>query len=493
MAKIPDKLTIARLAARQKMPYLTSLVMNLHPVCRPGLGTVCVDQYGRLYYDPVFLDTAPDEDLAFITLHEALHVFLRHPERLKEARGEPNGKELSGIAVDLAVNSMLVQGGLSCPQDGLMPGQYDLPEGLCCEEYYDLLQRNSKQDEPPPEQGGQQQQGQEQEGDDGGEGQDQEGEEQGQSSLQEGDEPQEGEGEGGEPSSDQADPGEDDGEGQPEPQAGGGGMAPDEEYNGPQPDRTRGEGGSSHNGQPKPWECPPPDPKADSDENPPGYDKGEQEILREQVAKAIEDYERQRGRGSVPGGLRREAKELLHPTVDPAQQLAAKVRFALTSTSGFGDFSFRRPPRRRPPGGAILPVHQQPLPQVAVVVDTSGSMDQRDLGLALGTIAKVLKRLPNPRGVRVLTGDTQVESARQVFRPDQVALVGGGGTDMRELIRAAMEERPSPNVVLVVTDGYTPWPHEPVRARVLACLTRQAVKDGVPSWIETVVLRPEED
>ncbi len=107
-------------------------------------------------------------------------------------------------------------------------------------------------------------------------------------------------------------------------------------------------------------------------------------------------------------------------------------------------------------------------------------------------IGNALRSLPNPRGLRVLAGDTAVACAKNFFRPEQVELAGGGGTDMSALIVAASEERPAPKAILVATDGYTGWPREPVGPRVVACLTQARTADSVPEWIETVVRNPEE-
>ena len=172
-------------------------------------------------------------------------------------------------------------------------------------------------------------------------------------------------------------------------------------------------------------------------------------------------------------------------------KLESKVRFAVSATFGYGDFTYRKPSRRQPPGGALLPRHQRPIPRVLVIADTSGSMGERDLGLALGVIARVLRKLPDPRGVEVWTGDTQVGSAQRVFRPEQVRLVGGGGTDMAVMIQGAMELPRPPDVILVATDGYTPWPKHPVKAKVVACFTTKAAAHRAPQWIEKVILQQE--
>ena len=70
----------------------------------------------------------------------------------------------------------------------------------------------------------------------------------------------------------------------------------------------------------------------------------------------------------------------------------------------------------------------------------------------------------------MLAGDTAVQTANNVFRPEQVELTGGGGTDMDRLIVAAAEERPAPKAILVVTDGYTG----------LAAEARRPARHGLP-------------
>jgi len=527
--RIPDQLTIARLRARQTMPYFTGMVMSLHPVERPGIGTMAVDKHGRLYWDPKYLEQTSDEELPTTVLHEVLHLYLRHHSRLLEALEDPLRARCAELAKELAVNTSLAESGLEIPEGWVMPQRFQtkagtpFPRGASTEQYYDLLldalqpdpTENPGEDEQESGAAGaddHQQQGDTGEDTSGGAGQgaddpsaedangeasqdgedagsaaqddpkcQQTGQEAGQPPDPGGDQSTESESQGG---GDQA------GEDRPGGSEGAGDDAGQEDHGdeAPKPiDRSQGQGGSSHDGHQRSWELPPPDP-SDQD-SPPGYDPGELEILVERTAHEIEEAEK--SRGNVPAGLAREAKRILHPTVDPVRQLESKARFAVSATFGYGDFSYRKPSRRQPPGGALLPRHQRPLPRVLVIADTSGSMGQRDLGLALGVIARVLRKLPDPRGVEVWTGDTQVGSAQRVFRPEQIQLVGGGGTDMAAMIQEAVELPRPPDVILVATDGYTPWPEHPVKARVVACFTTQRAAHRAPHWIEKVVLQPE--
>ena len=91
--------------------------------------------------------------------------------------------------------------------------------------------------------------------------------------------------------------------------------------------------GAPHD-EPRPWEDGPP-----SQEHP-GLAEHDHNLVEAAVAKAIEQYQQQRGRGSVPGGFAPAAADMLHPKVDPARELLAKVKYAVGCTSGFGDFAF---------------------------------------------------------------------------------------------------------------------------------------------------------
>ena len=75
-----------------------------------------------------------------------------------------------------------------------------------------------------------------------------------------------------------------------------------------------------------------------------------------------------------------------------------------------------------------------------------------------------------------------------MFSPKNVELAGGGGTDMRVLIVAAAEQKPKPDLIVVCTDGYTPWPAAPIGVPVVACITREQSLANVPKWIDAVAL-----
>jgi len=203
--------------------------------------------------------------------------------------------------------------------------------------------------------------------------------------------------------------------------------------------------------------------------------------------------------GRVPAGWARWAEKILPSKVDWRRVLAAEVRWGVERAAGMVDYSYRKPSRRAEAvPGVIFPILQQPIPDVAVVCDTSGSMTAGQFGRALVEIESLLQRAGlRDKQVRVLVCDVDVKSVRRVSRASQVELVGGGGTDMAAGIARALALRPRPSVVVVLTDGWTPWPAQPVRgARVIVALIKPTGGNAhrlidrepppPPSWARTV-------
>jgi predicted metal-dependent peptidase len=209
------------------------------------------------------------------------------------------------------------------------------------------------------------------------------------------------------------------------------------------------------------------------------------DLLRRQVAQEVIAHGQQPG--TVPAGLLRWAEAVLHPKVNWRTLLAAELRRAVAEVAGAVDYSYRRPSRRSAVAGpVVLPALRRPVPEVAVVCDTSGSMTEDLLAAALAEVEGLLRSLGLARQVRVLACDTAVAPAQRVTSARQVQLVGGGGTDMGAGIAAAVALRPRPAVTVVLTDGYTPWPPSaPKGTRVVVGLLGQGAP-AAPPWARAV-------
>ena len=167
------------------------------------------------------------------------------------------------------------------------------------------------------------------------------------------------------------------------------------------------------------------------------------DLLRRQVAQDVIAHGKQPG--TVPAGLLRWAEEFLSPKVNWRVLLAAELRRAVAEVSGAVDYSYRRPSRRSAVAGqVVLPALRRPVPEVAVVCDTSGSMTADLLAMVLAEVEGLLRTLGLARQVRVLACDTAVGPAQRVNSARQVQLTGGGGTDMGAGIRRRPRCGPGP-------------------------------------------------
>ncbi len=225
-------------------------------------------------------------------------------------------------------------------------------------------------------------------------------------------------------------------------------------------------------------------------DGPGGLPDWQADLLRRQVAQEVITHGKLAG--DVPAGMLRWAEEILSPRVNWRKVLAAELRRAVFEVSGAVDYSYRRPSRRSAVAGSVvLPALRRPVPEVAVVCDTSGSMTAGLLAMVLAEVEGLLQALGLARQVRVLACDTAVAPAQRVSSARQVQLVGGGGTNMGAGLLAAAALRPRPAVTVVLTDGYTPWPAAPPKGiRVVVGLLGTRAPDA-PPWARAVRVESE--
>lgn len=135
-----------------------------------------------------------------------------------------------------------------------------------------------------------------------------------------------------------------------------------------------------------------------------------------------------------------------------------------------------------------------------MVIDTSGSVSDAELGSAILEVAAIGRSVGGRRDlVTVLPCDAAAGVAYPLCRAEGIPLVGGGGTDLRAGFAKAL--RSSPDVIVVLTDGQTPWPDRRPSCRTVVGLfprpkAAQAsdednpdyVPDAPPDWARVVVI-----
>lgn len=224
----------------------------------------------------------------------------------------------------------------------------------------------------------------------------------------------------------------------------------------------------------------------------PPLDAAAADLVRRRVADDVREHIESKGRGTIPAATARWANDVLTPPTIPWQRLLrAAVRRAVADRAGRVNYTYSRPSRRRLPR-IIKPAMRAPTVNVSIVVDTSGSMSPADLTAAMSEINGVLSANGIDRHhLRLLSCDAAATTARPLRSIHDVTLTGGGGTDMRVGITAASATRPAPDVIIVLTDGGTPWPDTPTRASLI-CAIIGPHHTGTPDWATTVHIEPAE-
>lgn len=148
--------------------------------------------------------------------------------------------------------------------------------------------------------------------------------------------------------------------------------------------------------------------------------------------------------------------------IRPAVSAKDMLKFAIRRSSesrhhGYDDSTYMKPGRRPGFNGFLRPSYYSPGMNICVIIDTSGSMTDEERQIGVGVVESALKELDCDM-VRVICGDTQIISNDMVRNASQVKPIGNGGTDMRDIYYDAIRLKPKPDVVILVTDGDTPWP-----------------------------------
>ncbi|MDP9849557.1 DUF2201 family putative metallopeptidase [Streptosporangium lutulentum] len=229
-----------------------------------------------------------------------------------------------------------------------------------------------------------------------------------------------------------------------------------------------------------------------------GLSPQERDAVRFRVAEGITARP-----GNVPHGWRRWVEEAFHPPQPWRELLGAAVRSAASGPGAGEDYIYGRPSRRSAGlPGVVLPSLRRRPPRVSVVIDTSGSVSDAELGSALLEVAAIVRVLGGRRDlVSVLSCDVAARVVHPLCRAEGIPLVGGGGTDLRTGFATALRARPRPDVIVMLTDGQTPWPSARPPCRTVVGLFPRGrgprtwdeddpdyVPDAPPEWARVVVI-----
>jgi len=154
--------------------------------------------------------------------------------------------------------------------------------------------------------------------------------------------------------------------------------------------------------------------------------------------------------GKLPGHLQTLIEKALAPKVDWKMTLARFLR-----ANNKSDFTWIKPNRRFISRGLYLPaLHTPCLEEIAVAVDTSGSVSEDELLQFTGEITSILHDT-NPERIHFLQCDTQVRSDDEYSReslPLKITYKGRGGTAFSPVTEYINEKHPGVSALVYLTD-----------------------------------------
>ena len=160
------------------------------------------------------------------------------------------------------------------------------------------------------------------------------------------------------------------------------------------------------------------------------------------------------GAGNLPAGVKRIIEDMTAPKMNWRELLRMQLESTIKS-----DYTWMRNSRRGWHMDAVMPgMKLDPMIDIAVSIDASGSMGDQMLRDFLGEVAGIMEQFPNYR-IHVLSFDTQVYNPQQFDSEnlDDITgyeIAGGGGTDFDCVFEYFKANEIEPKRHIMFTDGY---------------------------------------
>jgi predicted metal-dependent peptidase len=416
---IETKLTAARAKLILDKPFLGALVLRLPlAAADPGWCQTTATDARKFYYNPEFIAALSLAQTQFMLAHEALHCALSH-----FARRQHRVQHRWDLACDFAINPLLLEDGLSPPPNCNVMPQY---LGMTAEEIYPLIEENDATetiDQHLFDQDNQSGGGQQGKAPDQADNRQQQPGKGGDSTQREDDRDQ-----GGETPLDK----------QSQQRAGQG--AKPLEADAQRTDQQQRDGDRDGRGEP----------------TPPPLSAEERQTLEVQWQQRLAGAAQQAMQaGKMGGSMARLIDHLLQPQL-PWRMLLARYMTAMARD----DFSYMRPSRRE--GDAILPSLKSSQVEIAVAVDTSGSIRAGEMDEFLSEVA-ALKGQMRARVTLLACDSSLAEGVPWVFEPWEefrcpAQIHGGGGTDFRPVFEWLQDQGQRPELLVYFTDAQGQFP-----------------------------------
>ena len=160
------------------------------------------------------------------------------------------------------------------------------------------------------------------------------------------------------------------------------------------------------------------------------------------------------GAGNLPAGVKRIIEDMTAPKMNWRELLRMQLESTIKS-----DYTWMRNSRRGWHMDAVMPgMKLDPMIDIAISIDASGSMQDRMLKDFLSEVAGIMEQFPNYR-IHVLSFDTQIYNPQQFDSEnlDDITgyeIMGGGGTEFDCVFQYFKDNEIEPKRHIMFTDGY---------------------------------------
>jgi predicted metal-dependent peptidase len=187
----------------------------------------------------------------------------------------------------------------------------------------------------------------------------------------------------------------------------------------------------------------------------PRLSKADRQAIRDEIKEAMLAAAAASGdAGNLPGGVKRLIQELTEPKMNWRELLRMQLESTIKS-----DYTWMRASRKGWHMDAVMPgMKLDPMIDIAVAIDTSGSIGEAMLRDFLSEIQGIMDSFPAYR-IHVFCFDTEVHNPAQ-YNSDNLDSIteyepgGGGGTDFTAIYDYLKAEEIEPKRLVVFTDGY---------------------------------------
>lgn len=221
-----------------------------------------------------------------------------------------------------------------------------------------------------------------------------------------------------------------------------------------------GEENGDHSNQPS--SSPAPSRQRESSDTPTqdqDMGEGESEMSLEeekQMAEAFFEqlFKKMNRQGTLPKDLKFLVPRYFSHQIDWREMLYRYIASYAKSS-----FTFMPPNMKYLYRGIYLPSLSSDLLRIVIAIDSSGSVDEKLLGLFLGEIESITQQYPNFE-IDIIIADAKIQS-HEVFLPGEALnyeITGGGGTDFRPVFEYIDRSIDYPTLLLYFTDGMGTFP-----------------------------------